>query len=166
MKKYVISILVQNQPGVTRRVSGLFSRRGYNIESISSGTTNDEGTSRLTVVVNGDEHILDQIIKQVNKLIDVIRVDQLHSATSVQRELMLVKVNTPPAVRGELMELCKIFDARVVDVCTESVILEVCGDRGKIKAFLENLKPYNIIETVRTGLTALTRGKEKFEAVM
>lgn len=166
MEKYVISILVQNQPGVTRRISGLFSRRGYNIESISSGTTNDAGTSRLTVVVNGDEYILDQIIKQVNKLIEVIRVDQLHRASSVQRELMLVKVESEPSVRGELMELCKIFDAKVVDVCTESLILEVCGDRGKVKSFIENLAPYKIIETVRTGLTALTRGKEKFEAVM
>lgn len=162
MQKYVISILVKNHSGVLRRVSSLFSRRGYNIESISCGMTKDADISRLTVVVNCDEQILDQIIKQVNKLIEVIKVEQLHRATSVQRELMLVKVKTSPSVRSELLEICKIYDAKVVDACTNSLILEVCGDNGKITSFIEMLTPYTVLETVRTGLTALIRGEEPF----
>lgn len=163
MQKYVISILVKNHSGVLRRVSGLFSRRGYSIESICSGDTKEQGESRLTVVVNGDDQILDQIIKQVNKLVEVIRVEQLHRATSVQRELMLVKVKTSPTVRSELLEICKIYDAKVVDACTNSLVLEVCGDSGKINSFTEMLEPYTVIEKVRTGLTALVRGEERFK---
>ncbi len=162
MQKYVISILVKNHSGVLRRVSSLFSRRGYNIESISCGQTDNTGVSRLTVVVNCDEQILDQIIKQVNKLIEVIKVEQLHRATSVQRELMLIKVKTSPSVRSEILEICKIYDAKVVDASPSSLILEVCGDNGKITSFIEMLTPYSVLETVRTGLTALIRGDEAF----
>jgi len=158
--RHVLSVLVENQAGVLSRVSGLFSRRGYNIDSLSVGVTEDPAISRMTIVVRGDSYILEQIKKQLNKLIDVIKVIELDKDRSVFRELMLIKVNARENNRASIIEIVDIFRASVVDVSNETLTVELTGDEDKIEAFINLMKPYGIREIVRTGLTALERGSK------
>jgi len=164
VKRYILSVLVENQSGVLSRVSGLFSRRGYNIDSLSVGETEDPGISRMTIVVRGDSYILEQIKKQLNKLIDVIKVIELNKDKSVFRELMLIKVNAKENSRASIIEIVDIFRANVVDVSNETLTIEMTGDENKIEAFVSLMKPYGIREIVRTGLTALERGSKEIKS--
>lgn len=157
-ERRILSVLVKNHAGVLTRVAGLFARRGYNIESLSVGETEDSAFSRITIVVAGDENILEQIKKQVAKLIDVVRVMYLPQAGTVCRELMLVKVCASPDVRWQIVETATIFRAKILDVSTKTLTIELTGDSEKITAFLNLLRPYGIREVTRTGLTALVRG--------
>lgn len=172
MERHVLSILVENQSGVLSRVAGLFTRRGYNIDSLTVGETTNSKISRMTIVVRGDEYILEQIRKQLNKLIDVIEIIQLMPENSVYRELALIKVKADTTNRAEIFETVNIFRGKIIDIASESVIVEATGDEKKISALIEILTPYGIKELVRTGLTALERGnkeinqKNKFEEVI
>lgn len=158
MEKKVLSLLVDNTPGVLSRVSGLFARRGYNIESLTVGETADPRYSRMTVVVNGDEKVLDQISKQVEKLIDVADVKVLQSSTSVCRELVLVKVRVEGSQRESVISMADIFRGKVVDVGPDSLIVELTGSEEKLEAFVSLLSDYEILELARTGITGLSRG--------
>ena len=154
----VFSILVDNNPGLLSRVAGLFSRRGYNVDSITAGTTEDPNVTRITIVASGDELILSQIEKQVSKLEDVIEVKVLKTGESVFRELIMVKVKANKAERAEIISVVDIFRAKVVDVEKESLMVEMTGAQSKIEAFLNMLDGYEILELARTGITALSRG--------
>ncbi|MGI6037595.1 MAG: acetolactate synthase small subunit [Limnochordia bacterium] len=158
MHKHTIAVLVQNRSGVLARVAGLFSRRGYNIESIAVCTTEDPSVSRMTIVVSADDVILEQIIKQLNKLIDVIKVSDITDDELIDRELALIKVSTTATNRAEILQIVDIFRAHIVDVRPKTVIVEVTGDAGKIEAIIEILRPYGIVELVRTGKIAMVRG--------
>ena len=162
MNKYVLSGLVKNHYGVLRRVSGLFARRGYNIESLTVGVTENPELSRITAVVCGDEYTVDQITKQVSKLVEVIKVEILAPETSVFRELALIKVKTTHETRAEILEISEIFRARVVDVAEKSLVIEATGDTSKLSALLKMLEPFTILEIVRTGLAAVQRGSKHF----
>ena len=164
MKRYVLSILVENRAGVLRRVAGLFSRRNYNIESLTVAETEDEGLSRITAVVSGDPQVIDQIKKQMGKLMEVIRISVLDNQEAVYRELVLIKVHTTRATRAEIMEIVTIFRAKVVDVDHESIIVEATGQGSKLEAFINLLKPFGILEMVRTGLAAMERGGGKLKS--
>ena len=155
-----MSILVENTSGVLSRVSGLFSRRGYNIDSLSVGVTADPRFSRMTVVCTGDEMILDQITKQLAKLVDVRDIKVLKPDESVSRELILVKVLADAAERQNLIAIADVFRAKIVDVGTGSLIIEMTGAHSKIDAFLRLLEGHEILELARTGITGLSRGKE------
>ncbi len=163
MNKMVLSLLVDNTAGVLARVSGLFSRRGYNIDSLSVGVTENPKFSRMTVAVSGDERILSQIKKQLLKLEDVRSITELKDGASVCRELLLVKVKVGPEERQQLISLADVFRAKVVDVSTDSVMIEITGNNNKIHAFIALLDGFTIEEMVRTGLTGLTRGGMVFE---
>jgi acetolactate synthase-1/3 small subunit len=156
--QHVISVLVENKPRVLARIASLFARRGYNIESLAVGPTQDPTISRITLVVEGDEDILEQITKQLHKLIDTIKVGDFTNTSFVDRELALIKVNAPSALRGEIVQTAEIFRARVVDVAEKSLMIEVTGTPDKIDALEQLLKKYGIIEMVRTGRIALARG--------
>ena len=158
MNRKVFQLLVDNSSGVLSRISGLFSRRGYNIESITAGVTADPRYSRITIVAQGDDEILDQIEKQVAKLIEVRNVKVLDPSDSVYRELCLIKVEATEDNRENLISVANIFRANIVDVGPESMIIELTGNQSKIEAFLGLLKGYTISELARTGLTGLTRG--------
>ncbi|AKL94488.1 acetolactate synthase small subunit [Clostridium aceticum] len=157
MNKHVLSVLVENQPGVLSRVSGLFSRRGYNIDSFTAGGTEDERLSRLTIVLNGDYQALDQIKKQLNKLIDVVKITELKPEEAVYRELALVKVTADESTRASILEVVDIFRGKVIDVASEHLTVEMTGDQEKVLAFIDMMKSYGIKEIVRTGMTALGR---------
>jgi acetolactate synthase I/III small subunit len=157
-RKHTIAVLVENKFGVLSRVAGLFSARGYNIESLSVGETLDPSVSRMTLVVHGDEFVIEQVMKQLHKLIDVIKVSDLTDDTHVERELMLIRVNAEPQYRAEILRTADIFRARAVDVTPTSFVLEATGDEGKLEALLELLRPMGIQEVVRTGKVAITRG--------
>jgi acetolactate synthase I/III small subunit len=157
-RKHTIAVLVENKFGVLSRVAGLFSARGYNIESLSVGETLDAAVSRMTLVVRGDEFVIEQVMKQLHKLIDVIKVSDLTDDSHVERELVLVRVNAEPQHREEILRTVAIFRAKVVDVTAMSFVLEATGDEGKIEAFLELLRPMGIQELVRTGKVAIGRG--------
>ena len=157
-KKHTIAVLVDNKFGVLSRVAGLFSARGYNIESLSVGETLDPTVSRMTIVVQGDAFVIEQVMKQLHKLIDVIKVNDLTEDSHVERELVLVRVNAEPQHRAEVLRVADIFRARVVDVTSTSFVLEATGDEGKIEAFIELLRPMGIQEVVRTGKVAIARG--------
>jgi acetolactate synthase I/III small subunit len=159
MKKHTIAVLVENHFGVLARVAGLFSARGFNIDSLAVGETHDPTVSRMTIVVHGDERILEQIIKQLNKLIDVIRVQDLSPDDMIDRELVLVKVTNDPASRSDVMQIVNTFRAKIVDVNPQSLTVEATGSESKIDAMIELLVPIGIRETVRTGLIALARRK-------
>ncbi len=163
MKKHVLSVLVENHSGVLSRISGLFSRRGYNIDSLSVGETEDSSVSRMTIVVDADESTLEQIKKQLNKLIDVIKIVELREDTSIYRELALIKIATDKSTRAEIIEIANIFRAHIVDVAKESLVIEATGDQGKINALTSMLEPYGIKEIIRTGLTALQRGEKELK---
>lgn len=158
MDRHILSILVANQAGVLSRITGLFSRRGYNIDSLSVGETENKEYSRITIVVVCDEDSIEQIIRQVEKLIDVIRIVELDSNRAVFRELTLIKVNTDTQTRPEIISIANIFRANIIDVATESLTVEITGSQSKIKAFTELMEPFGVKEIVRTGLTALCRG--------
>lgn len=157
MKK-VFSILVENTPGVTSHISGLFSRRGYNIDSFSSGVTSEPKITRITIVASGDEQILDQIEKQVAKLEDVIDVQILKPTDSVTTELMLVKVRAGANERQGVLSITQIFKAKVVDVTHDTMVIEVTGHAEKLESFLDMIDDYEILELARTGITGLSRG--------
>jgi len=157
-RKHTISILVENKFGVLSRVAGLFSARGYNIESLSVGETLDPSVSRMTIVVSGDEFVIEQVTKQLHKLIDVIKVNDMTDDSHVERELVLIRVNAEPQHRAEVMRTADIFRARVIDVTPVSFVLEATGDEGKLEALIELLRPLGIQEVVRTGKIAITRG--------
>ena len=158
MDRFVLSVLVENKAGVLSRVSGLFSRRGYNIDSLTVCETHNPNQSRMTIVVRGDEYILEQIQKQLAKLQEVISIKKAERATSVQREMALVKVKAEAKTRGTIIETCDIYKARIVDVGLESVIIEITGSEEKIESLLRLLQPYGILEYVRTGLNCMDRG--------
>lgn len=158
MNKHILSVLVENHSGVLSKVSGLFSRRGYNIESLTVGITEDPGISRMTIVIRGDESIVEQITKQLNKLIDVIKVIELNTSKSIYRELALVKVSASLSARPSITETVNIFRGNIIDIDNNSLTIELTGDEDKISSFIELMKSYGIKEIVRTGLTALERG--------
>ena len=158
MDRYILSALVQNHAGVLSRVSGLFSRRGYNIDSLTVGETQEPGVSRMTIVVRGDESTIEQIQKQLEKLVEVGAVRRLDPARSVRRELALVKVAATHEKRSDVMQIANVFRARVVDVSHETITLEVTGDESKVDGLLELLGPYGVRELARTGIAALERG--------
>jgi acetolactate synthase-1/3 small subunit len=158
MKRYVISVLVENHSGVLSRVSGLFSRRGYNIDSLTVGVTENPDLSRITIVVRGDEYILEQIEKQLAKLVEVVSIKHCDQQTTVYRELALIKVNASGTARVGIIETANIFRARIVDVGVDSLIVEATGSEDKIAGLIRLLEPYGIRELVRTGLTAMERG--------
>jgi len=156
--KHTLAILVENRPGVLARVAGLFMRRGYNIESIAVGATEDPTVSRMTIVVEGDKRDVEQITKNVHKLIEVLKVTDLTEEKMVDRELALIKVTAEAANRSEILQIVDIFRAKIVDVSERSVIVEVTGDEGKVDAMVRMLRPYGIKELVRTGKVAMARG--------
>ena len=160
MRREVLSISVENNPGVTSRISGLFSRRGYNIDSFSSGVTSDPRYTRITIVATGDEQILEQIEKQLMKLEDVLDIKKLEEGTSVTRELILVKIRVEEEKRQNIVNVTNIFRAKIVDVSMDSMIIELIGTQSKLDAFLDLLVGYEILELARTGITGLTRGSK------
>lgn len=157
-RKHTISIQVENKFGVLSRVAGLFSARGYNIESLSVGETLEPTVSRMTIVVRGDEFVIEQVMKQLHKLIDVIKVTDLTDESHVERELVLIRVNAEPQHRAEIMRTADIFRAKIVDVTPQSFTIEATGDEGKLGALVELLRPMGIQELVRTGKVAIARG--------
>jgi len=158
-KTKVIAALVENKPGVLHSVSNMFRRRGFNIESITVGHTEQKGITRMTITVSGDEKTLEQIVKQMNKLIDVVKVASLEPDSIVTRELALVKVNVPDTkTRSDIINCVEVFRGHVIDVSPETLTIEITGTPDKIDAFLNLMKGYGILELARTGLTALSRG--------
>ena len=155
---HTITALVEDKPGVLARVAGMFSRRGFNISNLSVGHSESPGLSRMTFVVEGDEWVVEQVAKQLYKLIDVVRVSDISEDAIVVRELALVKVRSSPETRPEIMQIVDIFRANIVDVANDALIIEVTGDEEKIDALLQLLKPFTIKETMRTGRVAMTRG--------
>jgi acetolactate synthase I/III small subunit len=158
--EHLISCLVENHSGVLARISGMFSSRGYNIESLAVGTTHDPTISRITIVCRGDDRIVEQIIKQLRKLIDVIRVQDISETSHIERELMLVKVRSTFQTRGEIMQICEIFRAQVVDIHHECLTIRVVGSTQKNEALVDMLGKFGIMEMARTGRVALARGPE------
>lgn len=159
--KHTLAVLVENRSGVLSRVAGLFSRRGYNIDSLAVGVTEDPDVSRMTIVVHGDDSVLEQVKKQLNKLVEVIKVSDLASEDTVGRELALFKVAADENSRAEIMQITDIFRARIVDVGPKSVVVEVTGDEDKILAIENLLQKFGIKEMVRTGKIAISRGSKK-----
>ena len=164
IERHTLSVLVENRPGVLARVSGLFSRRGFNIESLAVGQTENPDVSRMTIVVTVDDLPLEQVTKQLNKLVHVIKIVELDPAMSVQRELLLVKVRADAAVRSQVLEVVDLFRARAVDVTPEAVTIEATGTADKIAALLRNLEPYGIREMVQSGTIAIGRGPRSITA--
>ncbi len=157
--RHVLSALVQNVPGVLSHVSGMLASRGYNINSLAVGETETPELSRMTFVVVGDDNVLDQVRKQLEKIVTVVRVDDISSQDFVERDLMLIKVKAgPKGGRSEIRELAAIFRGRIVDVSTEEVIVEISGQERKIEAFIDLMRPFEIVELVRTGRIAMVRG--------
>lgn len=158
MNRHVVSALVENRSGTLSRVSGLFSRRGFNIDGLTVGETDDPSVSRMTIAVTGDDAILDQIVKQLGKLVDVISVRELEPSSCVRRELMLVKAKADERNRPAIIEIASIFRSRIVDVSPATITIEATGDSDKLEGLLLLLRPYGILELARTGLVALDRG--------
>jgi len=160
MSKNIVSALVENRAGTLSRVSGLFSRRGFNIDSLTVGETEDPSISRMTIAVSGNERVLEQIVKQLSKLVDVIAVRELDSSSCLRREIMLVKVGADEKKRPAILEIASIFRARVVDISQTTITLEATGSLEKLEGFLLLLRPHGILELARTGLVALERGTD------
>ena len=163
--KYTLSILVENQPGVLSKVSGLFSRRGFNIDSLAVGETENPDVSRITIVVDGDEYIVEQVEKQLNKQIDVIKVRMLPAETATRRELVLVKVNADQQNRGGIIDIASILNAKIVDLSHTTLTVELCDRPEKVDLLLEMLTPYGIAEVARTGMVALQKGSEAIRMI-
>ena len=158
MTRHTLSVLVEDQPGVLARIASLFSRRGFNIESLAVGPTEHTGVSRMTIVVNVDDLPLEQVTKQLNKLINVLKIVELDPTGSIQRELVLVKVRADQASRSQVLETVQLFRAKVVDVSPESVIIEATGNADKLDALLRVLEPFGVKELVQSGMVAMGRG--------
>lgn len=160
MEKHVLSALVKNSSGVLSRVSGLFSRRGYNIDSLTVGRTEDHSISRMTITIMGDDNVLEQVKKQLNKLEDVVRVIDFKDNESVYRELVLIKVKANAENRAVINETVKIFRSKIIDLSTDTLTIELTGDEEKISALIKLMEEYGVEELVRTGITALQRGEK------
>ncbi|MGF3055576.1 acetolactate synthase small subunit [Microbacterium sp. YY-01] len=160
MTSHVLSMLVEDRPGLLTRVAGLFARRGFNIESLAVGVTEVPGLSRITVVVDVEGQPLEQVTKQLNKLVNVIKIVELDPAASVQREHMLIKVRTDNATRSNVLEVVNLFRASVVDYTADALVVEVTGDKGKVQALLRALEPFGIKELAQSGLLAIGRGSK------
>jgi acetolactate synthase-1/3 small subunit len=158
-RKHVLSILVENKPGVLTRIAGLFARRGFNIDTLTVGPTDDEHLSRVTLTVDGALHPIDQVTKQLHKLINVLKIRDLEPGDTVTRELALFKVAVDGVQRAEVLQLCEIFRGKVVDVTRRSIILEITGTTDKIHAFESMLRPFGLVEMMRTGEIAISRGR-------
>lgn len=158
--RHTITVLVENEFGVLARVAGLFSGRGFNIDSLSVAETQEEGTSLMTLVTRGDDNIIEQIIKQLHKLVNVLKINDMQEGTFLDRELVLVKIHASEETKPEILRLVEIFRGRVLDVSPKSYTVEVTGDSGKIKAVLELMRPLGIREIVRTGKVAMPRGTQ------
>ncbi|HHT46619.1 MAG TPA: acetolactate synthase small subunit [Firmicutes bacterium] len=158
--KRILAILVEDRPGVLTRVSGLFSRRGYNIKNIAVGPTMEPGISRMTVTVEADPLTVEQIVKQLNKLVNVLKVNDLTDETSVERELMLIKVKAEPGRRSEIQQVAATFRAKIIDISPDSMIIEVTGEEQKLQAFLLMMQEFGIKEIVSTGSVSLLRGSK------
>ncbi|MCC6491467.1 MAG: acetolactate synthase small subunit [Pirellulales bacterium] len=156
--RHVLSALVQNVPGVLAHVAGMFASRGYNIDSLAVGETEDPSFSRMTFVVVGDDSVLEQVRKQLEKIVTVVRVEDVSAQEFVERDLMLIKVRATPEHRAQIIELCGIFRGKVVDVSTDQVIIEISGQEKKIEAFIDMMRPFGIVDLARTGRIALVRG--------
>ena len=157
--KHVLSIIVENKPGVLTRVAGLFARRGFNIQSLVVGESEDPRLSRMTIAIDGEEHPIDQVMKQLHKLINVVKVRDLDPRSMVACELMLLKVNAEGAKRSEVLQVAEIFKTKIVDVEKHSLVLQATGETDKLEALYELLKPIGILEVVRTGTIAIGRGR-------
>ena len=158
MSRHTLSVLVENKPGVLARIAGLFSRRGFNIDSLAVGPTEHPEVSRMTIVVNVEESPLEQVTKQLNKLVEVLKIVELDGAASVSRELLLVKVKADAGSRGQVLELVQLFRAKVVDVAADAVTIQIVGNQGKLEDFLRVLEPYGVRELVQSGVVAIGRG--------
>ena len=158
MAKHTLSVLVENKPGILARVAGLFARRGFNIDSLAVGETEHPEVSRMTIVVNADESPLEQVTKQLNKLVQVLKIVELDTTASVQRELLLVKVRAERPVRSQVLETVSLFRARVVDVAADALTIEATGTSEKLDALLRDLEPFGIKEMVQSGVVAIGRG--------
>ncbi|HTY70986.1 MAG TPA: acetolactate synthase small subunit [Actinomycetes bacterium] len=158
MSRHTLSVLVEDTPGVLARIASLFSRRSFNIESLAVGPTEQAGLSRMTIVVNVEDSPLEQVTKQLNKLINVLKIVELDGDSSVQRELLLVKVRADGAARSQVLELVELFRAHVVDVAPDSLVVEAVGEQDKLDALLRVLEPYGIKELVQSGVVAVSRG--------
>src|ERR671928_661319 len=158
-RKHILSLLVENKPGVLARIAGLFSRRGFNIQTLAVGPTDDPTLSRMTLTVDGAMHPIDQVTKQLHKLVNVIKIRDLEPQETVARELALFKITTDGATRGEVMQIVDIFRGRVIDVTRRSVIAEVTGSWDKIEAFERMVRPFGLVEMARTGEIAISRGR-------
>ena len=159
--KHVISALVENQPGVLAHVAGMFAARGFNIDSLVVGRTEDPNLSRMTIVVVGDDRVLEQVRKQLGKVVPVVKIRDFENISCVERDLMLVRVHVPPAKRTEVIQLADLFRGRVVDVAPDSVMIELAGTEEKVEAFVDLVRPYGIKELARTGVIAMQRGKHQ-----
>ncbi len=159
-RRLVLSLLVENTPGVVSHISGLFSRRGFNIDGFSVGVTADARYTRVTIVATGDTQVLEQIEKQLAKLEDVVDIKELKAGESVKRELILVKVHAEPEDRETILATVNIYHGRILDVSKTSLIIEMTGDKGKIDSFLDLMRSYEILELARTGMTGLSRGED------
>lgn len=155
--KHILSVAVENTAGVLSRISGLFSRRGFNIDSLVVSETEDPSISRMTIVVPGENNVIGQIIKQLNKSIDVIKVNEISNEEIVERQLLLIRVSADNETRGEIIQLMNIFRARIVDIGRRSLIIEATGDDGKIEAIIKSLRPFGIQEIAKTGISAMVR---------
>jgi acetolactate synthase-1/3 small subunit len=160
MKQHIVSCLVENRAGTLSRVSGLFSRRGFNIDSLTVGETEDKSISRMTIAVSGDDRVLEQIVKQLEKLVDVIAVRELDGSSCLRREILLVKVRADAKTRPAVIEMANIFRSRIIDVSPAAITIEATGDMEKLDGLLLILRPYGIMELARTGLVSLERGEK------
>jgi acetolactate synthase-1/3 small subunit len=159
--RHVISALVQNKPGVLAHVAGMFAARGFNIDSLVVGRTEDGGFSRMTIVVIGDDRVMEQVRKQLAKIVPVVKVRDFEGVTYLERDLMLIRVDIGPEKRPEVVELVNLFRGKVVDVACDSVVIELAGPEDKLEAFIDLAKPYGIHELARTGVIAMSRGEQK-----
>ena len=159
--RHVLSALVQNRPGVLAHISGMLASRGFNIDSLAVGETEQHDLSRMIFVVNGDDNVLDQVRKQLDKIVTVVRVDDISAENFVERDLMLIKVKCSSENRSEVFQLTESFRGRVVDIQHGNVMIEISGTEGKVEAFIELMRPYGILELARTGRIALVRGDAK-----
>ena len=160
-RKHILSILVENKPGVLTRIAGLFARRGFNIDTLAVGPTDDDGISRITLTLDGALHPIDQVTKQLHKLVNVLKIRDLEPSDTVARELALFKLAADGATRGEIMQVADIFRAKIVDVTRRSVIVEVTGTWEKIEAFERLVRPFGLVEMARTGEIAISRGRSE-----
>jgi acetolactate synthase I/III small subunit len=158
MSRHTLSVLVENKPGVLARIAGLFSRRGFNIDSLAVGPTEHPEISRMTIVVNVEDSPLEQVTKQLNKLVEVIKIVELDGAASVSRELLLVKVKADATTRGQVLEVVQLFKAKVVDVATDAITVQVVGNQDKLEDFLRIVEPFGVRELVQSGMVAIGRG--------